>query len=53
MAPEEISFAINSFRQLNSGHRPIVTKELPGFVGYQLAYILFKEKSKTEVSNSG
>ncbi|KAF3007141.1 hypothetical protein E8E15_001685 [Penicillium rubens] len=43
-APEEVSFATSYFQQLNSRHRPVVIKkELPGFVGNRLAYILFKE----------
>lgn len=42
--PEEVSFASSYFRNLGSGHRPIVIrKELPGFVGNRLAFVLFRE----------
>lgn len=43
-SPEEVEFARDYFKQLGSGHRPVVIKrELPGFVGNRLAYILFRE----------
>ena len=41
---DEIEFARTYFGELGSGHRPVViNKELPGFVGNRLAFILFRE----------
>lgn len=45
-ALSETEFARGYFHGLRSGHRPVViNKELPGFVGNRLAYILFREAS--------
>lgn len=42
--PDEVAYARSYFRRLGSGHRPIIiNKELPGFVGNRLAYVLFRE----------
>jgi 3-hydroxyacyl-CoA dehydrogenase len=41
---EEVEFARTYFQRLGSGHRPvIVRKEIPGFVGNRLAFVLFRE----------
>lgn len=41
-----IQFAQKYFTALGSGHRPVVIKkELPGFVGNRIAYIIFREAS--------
>ncbi|CAH0055951.1 unnamed protein product [Clonostachys solani] len=43
-SPGEIEFAQRYFTSLRSGHRPVVIKkELPGFVGNRIAYIIFRE----------
>jgi 3-hydroxyacyl-CoA dehydrogenase len=42
--PEEVDFARNFFQNLGSHHQPVVVrKELPGFVGNRLAFVLFRE----------
>lgn len=41
---EETQFAFEFFTGLKSGHRPVVLKkEVPGFVGNRLAFVLFRE----------
>ena len=43
-APAETEFCVDYFKRLKSGHHPIVVKkELPGFVGNRLAFVLFRE----------
>ncbi|KAJ4127075.1 hypothetical protein NW768_008698 [Fusarium equiseti] len=43
-SPERTDFAINYFKTLNSGHRPVkINKETQGFVGNRLAFALFRE----------
>ncbi|KAM0344857.1 hypothetical protein ACHAPU_006987 [Fusarium lateritium] len=43
-APERTQFAINYFKGLGSGHRPVrINKETQGFVGNRLAFALFRE----------
>jgi len=42
--PEETEYAKSFFDALGSGHRPVVVKkELPGFVGNRLAFVLLRE----------
>jgi 3-hydroxyacyl-CoA dehydrogenase len=42
--PDRIAYAKSYFTSLQSGHRPVVVnKELPGFVGNRLAFVLFRE----------
>ncbi|KAF4996293.1 hypothetical protein FGRMN_4544 [Fusarium graminum] len=43
-APERTQFAIDYFKGLGSGHRPVrINKETQGFVGNRLAFALFRE----------
>ncbi|CEI62610.1 hypothetical protein FVEN_g5142 [Fusarium venenatum] len=43
-APERTQFAIDYFKNLGSGHRPVrINKETQGFVGNRLAFALFRE----------
>lgn len=43
-SPERLTFAKSFFEALKSGHQPvIVKKEVPGFVGNRLAFVLFRE----------
>lgn len=43
-APERTQFAMDYFRNLGSGHRPVkINKETQGFVGNRLAFALFRE----------
>ncbi|KAM0555850.1 hypothetical protein ACHAPJ_006249 [Fusarium lateritium] len=43
-APERAQFAIDYFKGLGSGHRPVrINKETQGFVGNRLAFALFRE----------
>lgn len=43
-SPERATFAKSFFEALNSGHKPVVLKkEVPGFVGNRLAFVLFRE----------
>jgi len=42
--PEQIEYAKSFFNALGSGHRPVVIKkEVPGFVGNRLAWVLLRE----------
>ncbi|KAF6520286.1 hypothetical protein HZS61_016703 [Fusarium oxysporum f. sp. conglutinans] len=42
--PERTQFAIDYFKNLGSGHRPVrINKETQGFVGNRLAFALFRE----------
>ncbi|EWG51076.1 hypothetical protein FVEG_16739 [Fusarium verticillioides 7600] len=42
--PERTQFAIDYFKNLGSGHRPVrINKEVQGFVGNRLAFALFRE----------
>lgn len=42
--PEEVEFAKSFFNALASGHQPVVVKkEVPGFVGNRLAFVLLRE----------
>ncbi|KAK5940412.1 hypothetical protein PMZ80_006826 [Knufia obscura] len=42
--PEEIEYAKSFFDALGSGHKPVVVKkEVPGFVGNRLAFVLLRE----------
>lgn len=43
-AETEVSFAVDFFEKMGSGHRPVVVrKEVPGFVGNRLAFVLLRE----------
>ncbi|RGP70833.1 hydroxylacyl- dehydrogenase [Fusarium longipes] len=43
-SPERTQFAIDYFKNLGSGHRPVrINKETQGFVGNRLAFALFRE----------
>lgn len=43
-SPDRTDFAVNYFKNLNSGHRPVkINKETQGFVGNRLAFALFRE----------
>ncbi|KAF5019959.1 hypothetical protein F66182_8018 [Fusarium sp. NRRL 66182] len=43
-APERTQFAVDYFKGLGSGHRPVkINKETQGFVGNRLAFALFRE----------
>ena len=42
--PAQVEFAKSFFSALGSGHRPVVVKkEVPGFVGNRLAFVLLRE----------
>lgn len=42
--PKEVDFAKGFFQALDSGHQPVVVKkEVPGFVGNRLAFVLLRE----------
>ncbi|KAG4279931.1 hypothetical protein FPRO06_11264 [Fusarium proliferatum] len=42
--PEQTQFAIDYFKNLGSGHRPVkINKETQGFIGNRLAFALFRE----------
>ena len=42
--PDEVAFAVSFFNAMQSGHQPVVVKkELPGFVGNRLAFVLLRE----------